>query len=262
MSLRAVTWNINSIRSRIDLLVDWLQRTQPDVVCLQETKVIDKLFPIEALAPVGYQAAIAGQPTYNGVAILTKEPLEDVRTEYPLAELEDQRLISGLLRGIRFYCAYFPNGRDPMSEHYQVKLRWIEALRELMFAGAPAGGAPPTPVVLLGDYNVAPDPIDVYDPVAMAGRIHFHPDERAMVRTLLDRGMVDTFRAVRGDEPGHYTWWDYRMGAFRRNLGLRIDHAYATPDVAAHVTNAYVDKDERRKPQPSDHAPVIVDFDI
>jgi exodeoxyribonuclease-3 len=261
MIVRVATWNINSIRARIDLLTDWLARRQPDVLCLQETKVVDTLFPSEAIAGLGYQAAIAGQPSYNGVAILTREPMADVRTEYPLADLGDQRLISGIVHGIRVYSAYFPNGRDPLSPHYQVKLRWIEALRELMFAGTPPDVPPATPIALLGDYNVAPEPEDVYDPVAMEGRIHFHPDERAMVKTLLKRGMVDAFRAHR-PEPGHYSWWDYRQGAFRRNLGLRIDHVWTTPDLAEHVVDAYVDKDERAKPSPSDHAPVVVEFDL
>jgi exodeoxyribonuclease III len=261
MRVRMATWNINSIRARIGLLTDWLQRREPDVVCLQETKVVDKLFPIGPIEEIGYHAAFAGQPSYNGVAILSREPLADVRVEFPLLEMADVRLISGIVHGMRVYCAYFPNGRDPLSPHYPIKLRWIEALRELMFAGAPPDVPPATPIALLGDYNVAPDPEDVYDPVAMEGHIHFHPDERAMLKTLLQRGMVDAFR-VAHPEGGHYSWWDYRQGAFRRNLGLRIDHVFTTPDLATYVVDAYVDKDERGKDAPSDHAPVIVELDL
>lgn len=255
------TWNINSIRARITHLTDWLARRQPDVLCLQETKVVDELFPREPLQTLGYDAAIAGQPSYNGVAILSREPLTDVRVEYPLPEVREQRLISGVIRGIRVYSVYVPNGRDPLDPQFQVKLRWIEALRELLFAGRGTDGPAATSIALLGDFNVAPDPEDVYDPVAMEGHIHFHPDERAMIKTLLARGLVDVFRICR-PEPGHYTWWDYRQGAFRRNMGLRIDHVWTTPDLAAHVVNAYVDKEERAKPSPSDHAPVVVEFDL
>lgn len=254
--MKLATWNVNSIRARIDLLGDWLVRQRPDVVCLQETKVVDELFPEDPLAAAGYRAAYTGERTYNGVAILSLVPLEDVRVEYPLDGNLDRRLISGVCQGVRVYSAYFPNGRDPATEHFQAKLQWIDALGELLF-GAPAE----IPIALLGDFNVAPEPRDVYDPEAMAGRIHFHPDERAALKRLLDRGLVDAFRVCR-EEAGLFSWWDYRQGAFRRNLGLRIDHVYTSPGLAAKAVGAFIDRDERRKPSCSDHAPVVVQLDV
>jgi exodeoxyribonuclease III len=255
--MKLATWNVNSIRARIDLLGDWLVRQQPDVLCLQETKVVDELFPADTLAAAGYRSAFVGQRTYNGVAILTRDPLEDVQVAFPLAENSDCRLISGVYHGIRVYSAYFPNGRAPDSESYVMKLKWIDALGELVVGP----GGPPLPVVVLGDYNVAPEPRDVYDPVAMEGRIHFTLDERAAIQRLLDRGLVDAFRMKR-DEAGMFSWWDYRQGAFRRNLGLRIDHAFTSPALAERVLSADVDVAERRKPSCSDHAPVIVELDV
>ena len=252
--MKLATWNVNSIRARIDHLLAWLALRQPDAVCLQETKVVDELFPVDRLAEAGYSAAYWGERTYNGVAILSREPVTDVRTAFPLAENPDRRLISGLLHGIRIYCAYFPHGRDPLGPTFPVKLAWIEGLGDIVFAD-------PGPFVLMGDFNVAPDPLDVYDPVAMEGIIHYTPEERAAIHALLDRGLVDAFR-LRRPEGGLYSWWDYRQGSFRRNLGWRIDHAFITPDLADHVVDAFIDRDERTKPQASDHAPVVVELDL
>jgi len=259
--MRLATWNINSIRMRVPAVLDWLQRTQPDVLGLQETKVTDDLFPGDALAEIGYSSVFVGGKTYNGVALISKEPATDVRIEYPLADIPEPRLISAVYGGIRVYSAYFPNGRDPESEHFQTKLAWIDALGQLVFAEAQEGGGSPTPMALMGDFNVAPEPRDVYNPELMEGRIHFTAEERAALERLRERGLVDAFRLV-NEEPGIFSWWDYRQGMFRRNLGLRIDHVYTTADLAARTTGAYVDKDERRKPSPSDHAPVVVDFDV
>ena len=255
--MKLATWNVNSIRARIDLLGDWLARQQPDVVCLQETKVVDELFPVESMAAAGYRSTFVGERTYNGVAILTRDPLEDVQVAFPLTGNTDCRLISGVYHGIRVYSAYFPNGRAPDTEHYAAKLRWIDGLGELVMGR----GAADLPIALLGDYNVAPEPRDVYDPAAMEGRIHFTLDERAAIQRLLDRGLIDAFRVNR-DEAGIYSWWDYRQGAFRRNLGLRIDHVFTSPVLAEHVIAAEVDVVERRKAGCSDHAPVIVELDI
>ena len=254
--MKLATWNVNSIRARLDYLLDWLARRQPDVVCLQETKVVDELFPVAALADVGYVSAFSGERTYNGVAILTREPLVDVRCAFPLAGNTDCRLISGSLRGLRVYCAYFPNGRDPLDPRFPMKLAWIDGLGDLIFG---AGGQ--QPLVLMGDFNVAPEPRDVYDTVAMEGRIHCTDDERATLRRLLDRGFVDAFR-VRHEEGGQYTWWDYRQGSFRRGMGLRIDHAWVTPDLADRVVDAFIDRDERAQPQASDHAPLVIELDV
>lgn len=252
--MKLATWNINSIRARMDLVGDWLQRQQPDVLCLQETKVVDELFPLAPLSDLGYNAAFAGEKSYNGVAILTRGPVSDVRLDFPLETNADRRLLSCVYEGVRVYCAYFPNGRDPASEHFQTKLRWIDALGDLIF-----GAGSSEPVALLGDFNVAPEPRDVFSVEAMEGRIHFTVEERSTLQRLLDRGFVDVFRAVR-PEDGIYSWWDYRMNMFKRGLGLRIDHVWTTPALAANVADAFVDKAERGKDHASDHAPVVVDL--
>lgn len=252
--MKLATWNVNSIRARLDRLLDWLERRQPDVVCLQETKVVDELFPVAALADLGYSAAFSGERTYNGVAILSREPISDVQISYPLAGNTDCRLIAGTVHGLRIYCAYFPHGRDPLGPTFLPKLAWIEGLGDLVFADR-------SPLVLMGDFNVAPDPRDVFDPVAVEGTIHFTPEERAALHRLLDRGLVDAFR-LRHEEGGQYTWWDYRQGSFRRNLGWRIDHAYVTPNLADRVVDAFIDRDERAKPQASDHAPLVIELTL
>jgi exodeoxyribonuclease III len=252
--MRLATWNVNSIRARLDTLLAWLDRRQPDVVCLQETKVVDELFPRAALADFGYTAAISGEKTYNGVAILSREPLTDVQCVFPLEGNTDCRLIAGTLRGLRVYCAYFPHGRDPLGPTFLPKLAWIEGLGNIVFADR-------NPLIVMGDFNVAYDPRDVFDPIAMEGIIHYTPEERAAVQRLLDRGLVDAFR-LRHEEGGHYTWWDYRQGSFRRNLGWRIDHAFVTPDLVDRVSDAVIDKEERAKPQASDHVPLVVELDV
>lgn len=257
--MKLATWNINSIRVRMDLLADWLRRTQPDVLCLQETKVVDELFPVAALAELGYSAAFSGEKTYNGVAILTRGPLTEVRCEFPLPGNTDCRLITGVYQGLRVYCAYFPNGRIPHSEHFHAKLKWIDGLGDrILAADAPTAGGQ-GPVVLLGDFNVAPEPRDVYSEEAMEGQIHFTVEERAALVRLRERGFVDAFRVCR-PEPGLYSWWDYRQGAFRRNLGLRIDHAWVASALGPTVVDASIDVSERRKERASDHAPLTIEI--
>jgi len=246
---------------RMDAITDWVARNQPDVLALQETKVADELFPGEAFREIGYSSVFVGGKSYNGVALISNEPASDVRIEYPLADVPEPRLISAVFRGIRVYCAYFPNGRSPESEAFQMKLAWIEALGKLIFAESNESSGSPTPIALMGDFNVAPEPRDVYDPVAMDGHVLYHPDERAAIDRLRNRCLVDAFRKCR-DEAGLFSWWDYRAGMFRRNMGLRIDHVWVTPDLAPHVVGALIDRDERRKPAPSDHAPVVVELDI
>ena len=252
--MRVATWNINSLRLRLERLIEWLRSIEPDVVALQETKVVDELFPAAALAEAGYQAAFAGEKSYNGVALLATQPLADVRVEYPLAESGAKRLISGVVGNTRFYSAYFPNGRAPETPFYDEKIRWIDAIGELVQREAQQRN-----VVLLGDYNVAPRPIDVYDPALLASHIHFTAGERSALDRLAERGLTDAFRLIR-QEGEQYSWWDYRQGMFRRNLGLRIDHCWVTAQLAPRVTDAFIDKPERAKDSASDHAPVVVDF--
>jgi exodeoxyribonuclease-3 len=258
--VKLATWNVNSIRVRTDAIRDWLGRHQPDVLCLQETKVIDELFPGGSFTDLGYNAVFTGEKTYNGVALLSRGQVADVRIEFPIPATEERRLISGVYQGVRIYSAYIPNGRDPGHPNFQYKLAWIDALGEIIGRELAAQG-PEARVAVLGDYNVAPEPRDVYDPVAVEGHILYHADERAALQRLLDRGLVDAFRVAR-DEAGIYSWWDYRINAFKRKLGFRIDHVWTSPVLASHVMDAYVDVEERARERASDHAPVVVEFDL
>ncbi len=255
--MKIATWNVNSIRARHERLLRWLERQQPDVLCLQELKVTDADFPFEALRAAGWQAAAHGQRTYNGVAILARTPLEDVRVGLSGDDDDPQaRLISARVQGVRVFSAYVPNGGDLGSDKWAYKLAWLRRLR----AHLASHHRPDEQVALCGDFNVAPEARDVSDPVAWERTVLYHPDARAALAEVAAWGLVDAFR-VKRDEPGLYSWWDYRMLAFPKNNGLRIDHVYATAMLAARVTGASIDRDERKGQQPSDHAPVIVEFD-
>ena len=256
--MKLVTWNINSIRMRLERLLGWIDRNEPDLLCLQETKVPDDLFPRAPLEERGYQVALHGQKGYNGVAILSRLPLEAVRCGMDDGEEDGQaRLIAADVAGMRLVCAYVPNGQAPGTEKYAHKLRWMERLRAHL---APAiQKRPVAPLVLCGDFNVAPEDRDVHDPAAWEGKIHCSEPERAALRAIAALGLDDAFRAVR-PEPGLYSWWDYRMLAFPKGRGLRIDHVLATAPVMARVTSAHIDRDERKGKQPSDHAPVVVEL--
>ena len=258
MSVKLVTWNINSIRMRLERLLGWIDRNRPDLLCLQETKVPDDLFPRAPLEERGYHVALHGQKGYNGVAILSRLPLEAVTRGMEDGEEDGQaRLIAADVAGLRLVCAYVPNGQAPGTEKYEHKLRWMERLRAHL---APAIAArPDAPLVLCGDFNVAPEDRDVHDPAAWEGKIHCSEPERAALRAVAALGLGDAFRQVR-PEPGLYSWWDYRMLAFPKGRGLRIDHVLATAPVLARVTSAHIDRDERKGKQPSDHAPVVVEL--
>lgn len=257
--MRIVTWNVNSLRVRQDRLVAFLERHAPDVVCLQELKMTDDLYPHEALESLGWQSAVHGQRTYNGVAILTKEPVTDV-----LVGLDDgvedpqARLISAKVRGVRVISAYMPNGSSVGSDKWFYKLEWMRRMRTWLDTHA----SPDEPLALCGDFNVAPDDIDVHAPKEWEDETIFHPEARAGLTHIAKFGLIDAFRTQHPDEPGLYSWWDYRMLGFPKNRGLRIDHIYATPTLAARATHAFIDREERKGKQPSDHAPVVVDFDI
>lgn len=249
------TWNVNSIKVRLPQLLEWLAARQPDVVCLQETKLEDKAFPRMELEAAGYRAAFAGQKTYNGVAILSRLPPGDVSVGIPGFADEQQRLIAASIDGVRVVCAYFPNGQSVGSDKYAYKLRWIEGLTGWLreeLARHPR-------LALLGDYNVAPEERDVHDPKVWEGQVLFSEPERAAFRRLLDLGLKDAFRLFEQPEK-IYTWWDYRMMAFRRNVGLRIDHILLSEALAKDCTACSVDKEARKAERPSDHAPVIVDL--
>lgn len=258
--MRIATWNVNSLKVRLPQLLDWLAQSPLDVVCLQETKLVDAKFPVDALAEAGYAAAFAGQPTYNGVAILTRretvgEP-QDVQVGNPLLPDPQQRLISARVNGVRVICAYFPNGQSVDSDKYVYKLGWIDRLVEWLRPQL-AGGAP---LALLGDFNIAPEARDVHDPAAWEGQVLFSEPERERFRALQALGLVDAFRLFEQPEKS-YTWWDYRQMAFRRNMGLRIDHILVSESLRARVRECRIEREMRKREQPSDHAPVMADVD-
>lgn len=254
--MRIATWNVNSLRARLDILLDWLKQDGPEVVCLQETKLTDDLFPLAPLAEVGYQAVFTGQKTYNGVAILARLPLMDVVTALPEAPGEDEkRFIAATVQGLRVLNVYVPNGQAVGAPKFHYKLAWLERLRTFLATTYTLADA----LVLCGDFNVAPEPRDVYDAAQAEGEILFHPEERAAFARLLDWGLRDALR-LHHDEAGLYSWWDYRAAAFRRNLGFRIDHILVTPPAAARCTTVTLERELRRRPKPSDHIPVVATF--
>jgi len=250
------TWNINSIRAREERLLNWLERRQPDVVCLQELKCTEQQFPYDAIEAAGYRAAVHGQKTYNGVAILAKSPIEDVTTGFGDDSDESQaRVISGTVEGARIISVYVVNGKRVDSEKYEYKLAWLERLEAFL-----AGHNLAAPLAICGDYNIVPDERDVEKKEAWEGGVLYNEDLTTRFRRLLDLGLVDTFRRHH-QEGGLYSWWDYRMLGFPKNNGLRIDHILATPALADTSTDAYIDRDERKGQKPSDHAPVLTEFE-
>lgn len=254
--LRIATWNVNSLRVRLECLLPWLAQDGPDVICLQETKVTDDLFPIAVLAEAGYHAVFIGQKTYNGVALLSRLPMTDLATALPGAPPEDEkRFIAATIAGVRVINVYVPNGQAVGSPKFFYKLAWLRALQQFL-----ATTYTPADVVLLcGDFNIAPEARDVYDATKVDGEILCHPDERAAFAGLLAWGLRDTLR-LHHQEGGLYSWWDYRAMAFRRNLGFRIDHILVTPPLAARCTAVTLERELRKAPKPSDHIPVVATF--
>jgi exodeoxyribonuclease-3 len=254
--VKLATWNVNSIRARLDRVVAWLDQHRPDVLCMQETKVEDEAFPADALRARGYEIAFHGQRTYNGVAILSRTPLADVTRGFDDGDEDAQaRMISATTAGIRVTSVYVPNGEQVGSDKFRYKLGWMERLRTWAGAHMPAS----SPAILCGDFNVAPAPIDVHDPVAWDGHVLFSIDERAALRRIVETGLVDIVRTQHPTEP-MFTWWDYRMLAFPKGRGLRIDHLLATPTLAARAVGSGVDRESRKGKQPSDHAAVWVEL--
>jgi exodeoxyribonuclease-3 len=250
------TWNVNSILARMPSVLRWLDDVKPDVLCMQETKCTDDKFPTLIFQERGYQCQLFGQQSYNGVAILTRESCETGRRGYPDDdEAAQSRLIATTVSGINIVNVYIPNGQAVGSEKYQFKLAWIERLRQFIEANYDRT----TPVMLCGDFNVAPEERDVHDVRLWQGRIMFSEQERAALQRVRDWGFTDAFR-LHTETGGHFTWWDYRAGAFRRNLGLRIDHIWITEPLVARNTRTWVDISPRTWEKPSDHAPVIAEF--
>lgn len=253
--MKIATWNVNSLTVRLPQVLAWLQNQAPDVLCLQETKLEDAAFPRAAFIDAGYQAVFAGQKTYNGVAILARQPLREVQIGLPGFQDAQKRLIAASLGELRLICGYFPNGQAVGSEKYAYKLAWLEAL----IAWLPDELRRWPRLVLAGDFNIAPEDRDVHDPQAWAGQILCSEAERDAFRRLLVLGLHDAFRLF--EQPAHsYTWWDYRQGAFRRNLGLRIDHLLVSAALRPQVHACTIDKTARGAERPSDHAPVIMEL--
>ena len=256
--MQIATWNINSIRARHFRLLDWLQRRSPDVVCLQELKVEETKFPAIELTALGYSSAVNAQKTYNGVAILSKHPMTDIVIGLN-DDVEDPqaRLVAATVNGVRVVSVYVPNGEDLASTKWPYKLAWMKRLRAWLGRTASAEQL----LALCGDFNVAPEPIDV-DPGVLDGQVLFHPDARAALADVVAFGLTDTFRQRHPGEPKLYSWWDYRMLGFPKNRGMRIDHIFATAPLAARCNDSFVDREERKGKMPSDHAPVISTFDV
>jgi exodeoxyribonuclease-3 len=257
--VRVATWNVNSVKQRVPRLLPWLDERQPDVVCLQETKLADHAFDEllgAELASRGYAFARHGELQWNGVAILSRAGLEDVAVRIdgaPGFPQPEARAVAATCGGVRVYCVYVPNGREPDSEHYRYKLAWLQALRKVV-----AGG--PADAIVCGDMNIAPADIDVFDPAAYVGHTHVTPPERAALAQLEELGLRDVVRD-RWPTERVFTYWDYRAGMFHQDLGMRIDLVLASTGVAARVKAAWVDRQARKGTKPSDHAPVIVDLD-
>jgi exodeoxyribonuclease-3 len=256
MQVKIATWNVNSVLARQPQVLKWLETAQPDVVCMQEIKCVDDRFPREAFAELGYASEAFGQPTYNGVAILSKREITCSQRGFLDAEAgAHARLLGATVDGIRLLNVYIPNGQSVGSEKYAFKLDWIKRLRLFLDSQYNPGEL----VLLCGDFNVAPDDRDVHDPELWRGRIHFSEPEKEAIDHVKAWGFTDVFR-MHHEEGGHYSWWDYRAGAFRRNLGLRIDHIWTTASLAERCTGIVIDKDPRRWEKPSDHAPVVVEI--
>ena len=257
-SVKIATWNVNSVRTRLPRLLPWLERRQPDVVCLQETKVQDEHFPLAELEALGYQALVSGERTYNGVAILSRSPGAKVIRALP-GDGPDapRRLLVTSSGGARIVNVYAPNGGELGSPGYTYKLGWYRRFLAFLESEVDAG----EDVVVCGDFNIAPEDRDVWDPEQWRGHVMASEPERSSFRALLAWGLADALRIHRPQEGGLYTWWDYRAGAFHRNRGLRIDHILLSPSLAKRCAAVEIDRNERKGARPSDHAPVVATFE-
>ncbi len=257
MSLIFATFNTNSIRARLPIILDWLDRERPDVLCVQETKAQDKDFPVDAFESTGYHAVFKGQKSYNGVAIISRHPLDKIRKNLYDANDEEARFVSASILEIPVINVYVPQGFAPGTQKFEYKLRWFRDLVSYVKKNYD----PDLPLLLAGDFNVALEPIDVFDPEGLRGEVGFHPDEQAIMREFLDWGLVDIFRQ---HQPGggHYTFWDYRIpNALKRKMGWRIDYILATAPLAVKSHNARIDTKARSLDRPSDHTFLIAEFD-
>jgi exodeoxyribonuclease-3 len=263
--MRIASWNVNSVRTRLEHVLTWLAAEQPDLLCLQETKVDDPIFPLKRFEQLGWHVSVHGQKAYNGVALVSRTPLEDVRCGF-LSELPDdadadrlgeqKRVISALLDGVRVLNLYVPNGSSVGSEKYRYKLEWLSCLQRYLKALS----ARDEPLCMVGDFNIAPEAKDIHDPERLTGGIMATEAERSALLLAMDGRLHDVFRLFES-ETGHWSWWDYRTGAWDRDQGWRIDHIYLCDELLNRARSCSIHKAERGLNQPSDHAPVSVDLD-
>ena len=264
LCMRIATWNVNSVRTRLEQVLAWLAAERPEVLCLQETKVADELFPLEPFRALGYEAAISGQKAYNGVAILSRLPIEDVQVGFAALLPDDpeapglgeqKRLISAQIAGLRLLNLYVPNGSSLRSEKYAYKLEWLACLKRYLDAQETQG----EPLVMVGDFNIALEARDIHDPARLNGGIMASEPERQALQAALGERLEDGFRLFE-PESGHWSWWDYRTAGWETGRGWRIDHIYLDAELRDHALGCTIDAPMRGNPQPSDHAPVIINL--
>lgn len=253
--MRLASWNVNSLNVRLPHVLRWLEANPVEVLALQETKLADARFPVAELQQAGYEAVYTGQPTYNGVAILSRLPMQEVMVDLPGPADAQRRFIAATIAGIRVINLYVPNGQAVGTDKYAYKLAWLAQLHDFLIDELQRHPH----LLMMGDYNIAPEPRDVHDPSAWEGKVLFSEAERAALRRLLALGLEDSLRLITQDA-GIYSWWDYRVNAFKRNLGLRIDLILLSQMLASSCQNAWVDKGPRAWERPSDHAPVVVEL--
>ena len=255
--MKIASWNVNSLKVRLPQVLQWLESEKPDIIGLQETKLTDELFPRNEIEAAGYRVLFSGQKTYNGVALLSREEATDPITDLPGLDDPQRRVLGATVNGVRFLNLYVPNGQEVGSDKYAYKLDWIEKLQAHVRAQLEIHEN----VVIVGDFNIAPEDRDVYDPAGWADSVLFSPPEREAFRRLLDVGLADAFRLFEQEEK-IWSWWDYRMGAFRRDMGLRIDHILVSSALAKSCTACRIDRAPRTWERPSDHAPVVAEFSL
>lgn len=256
--MKIATWNINSINIRLGQLLDWLQESKIDVVCLQETKCTDDNFPADQIGQIGYNSEYFGEKSYNGVAILSRYAITDVLKNFPDDPPDaPRRLIAATVNGVRIVNTYVPNGTELWSDKFAFKLDWLQRLRHFFDQNYRLD----EDVLLCGDFNVAPDEVDVWSVEQWEGKLHFSKPERAAIHYVMQWGFIDLFRKINGNKQ-EFSWWNYREGAWQRNRGLRIDHLWASPPLAEKCTDCFIDKSLRGLERPSDHAPVVAKFQM
>lgn len=253
--IKIATWNVNSIRTRLNHLLQWLNENQPDIIAIQEIKTIDEKFPYAEIEAAGYQVTYYGQKSYNGVAIISKEKLNHIVKNIPCFPDTQARVIAGSYRDLRVINLYIPNGQSLDSDKFQYKLQWLKAMHTYLADELKKYPA----IIVLGDFNIAPTDIDVHDPAVWQGQVLVSPAERQAFTALLELGFKDSFRLFQ-QEGGFYSWWDYRAAAFRRNLGLRIDHILVSETLVPMCTTCYIDRIPRTWEQPSDHTIVVAEL--